>query len=197
MSYTNYSDQELISGFIDGESRHFEVLMNRYKDRVYTYIYLTVKDRAIAEDIFQDTFIKVIHSLKKGTYSHDNKFVSWVMRIAHNLAIDYFRKKKQLQTVPNKNDEGLDIFNNQRFSESTIEDKIVKDQITDTIRLLIEELPDDQKEVIILRHYVDMSFKEIAEKTGVSINTALGRMRYAVLNLRKLIEEKNLILTTK
>ena len=197
MSYTDYSDQELISGFIDGESRHFEVLMNRYKDRVYTYIYLTVKDRAIAEDIFQDTFIKVIHSLKKGTYSHDNKFVSWVMRIAHNLAIDYFRKKKQLQTVPNKNDEGLDIFNNQRFSESTIEDKIVKDQITDTIRLLIEELPDDQKEVIILRHYVDMSFKEIAEKTGVSINTALGRMRYAVLNLRKLIEEKNLILTTK
>ena len=197
MNYTDYSDQELISGFIDGESRHFEVLMNRYKDRVYTYIYLTVKDRAIAEDIFQDTFIKVIHSLKKGTYSHDNKFVSWVMRIAHNLAIDYFRKKKQLQTVPNKNDEGLDIFNNQRFSESTIEDKIVKDQITDTVRLLIEELPDDQKEVIILRHYVDMSFKEIAEKTGVSINTALGRMRYAVLNLRKLIEEKNLILTTK
>ncbi len=197
MSYTNYSDQELISGFIDGEGRHFEVLMNRYKDRVYTYIYLTVKDKAIAEDIFQDTFIKVIHSLKKGTYSHDNKFVSWVMRIAHNLAIDYFRKKKQLQTVPNKNDEGLDIFNNQRFSESTIEDKIVKDQITDTVRLLIEELPDDQKEVIILRHYVDMSFKEIAEKTGVSINTALGRMRYAVLNLRKLIEEKNLTLTTK
>ncbi len=197
MSYTDYSDQELISGFIDGESRHFEVLMNRYKDRVYTYIYLTVKDKAIAEDIFQDTFIKVIHSLKKGTYSHDNKFVSWVMRIAHNLAIDYFRKKKQLQTVPNKHDEGLDIFNNQRFSESTIEDKIVKDQITDTVRLLIEELPDDQKEVIILRHYVDMSFKEIAEKTGVSINTALGRMRYAVLNLRKLIEEKNLILTSK
>jgi len=197
MSYTDYSDQELISGFIDGESRHFEVLMNRYKDRVYTYIYLTVKDKAIAEDIFQDTFIKVIHSLKKGNYSHDNKFVSWVMRIAHNLAIDYFRKKKQLQTIPNKNDEGLDIFNNQRFSESTVEDKIVKDQITDTVRLLIEELPDDQKEVIILRHYVDMSFKEIAEKTGVSINTALGRMRYAVLNLRKLIEEKNIILTTK
>jgi RNA polymerase sigma-70 factor (ECF subfamily) len=197
MSYTDYSDQELISGFIDGESRHFEVLMNRYKDRVYTYIYLTVKDRAIAEDIFQDTFIKVIHSLKKGTYSHDNKFVSWVMRIAHNLAIDYFRKKKQLQTVPNKNDEGLDIFNNQRFSESTVEDKIVKNQINDTVRLLIDELPDDQREVIILRHYVDMSFKEIAEKTGVSINTALGRMRYAVLNLRKLIEEKNLTLTVK
>jgi len=197
MSYTNYSDQELISGFIDGESRHFEVLMNRYKDRVYTYIYLTVKDRAIAEDIFQDTFIKVIHSLKKGNYSHDNKFVSWVMRIAHNLAIDYFRKKKQLQTVPNKNEDGIDIFNNQRFSESTIEDKIVKDQITDTVRMLINELPDDQKEVIILRHYVDMSFKEIAEKTGVSINTALGRMRYAVLNLRKLIDEKELTLTIK
>ena len=197
MCYTNYSDQELISGFIDGESRHFEVLMNRYKDRVYTYIYLTVKDRAIAEDIFQDTFIKVIHSLKKGNYSHDNKFVSWVMRIAHNLAIDYFRKKKQLQTVPNKNEDGIDIFNNQRFSESTIEDKIVKDQITDTVRMLINELPDDQKEVIILRHYVDMSFKEIAEKTGVSINTALGRMRYAVLNLRKLIDEKELTLTIK
>lgn len=197
MSYTDYSDQELISGFIDGESRHFEVLMNRYKDRVYTYIYLTVKDRAIAEDIFQDTFIKVIHSLKKGNYSHDNKFVSWVMRIAHNLAIDYFRKKKQLQTVPNKNEDGIDIFNNQRFSESTIEDKIVKDQITDTVRMLINELPDDQKEVIILRHYVDMSFKEIAEKTGVSINTALGRMRYAVLNLRKLIDEKELTLTIK
>ena len=197
MNYTKYSDQELISGYIDGESRYFEVLMNRYKSRVYTYIYITVKDRAVADDIFQDTFIKVIHSLKKGTYSHDNKFVSWVMRIAHNLAIDYFRKKKQLQTVPNKNDEGLDIFNNQRFSESTIEDKIVKEQITDTVRLLIEELPEDQKEVIILRHYADMSFKEIAEKTGVSINTDLGRMRYAVLNLRKLIEEKNLTLTAK
>ena len=197
MSCTNYSDQELISGFIDGESRHFEVLMNRYKDRVYTYIYLTVRDKAIAEDIFQDTFIKVIHSLKKGNYSHDNKFVSWVMRIAHNLAIDYFRKKKQLQTVPNKNEDGFDIFNNKQFSESTIEDKIVKEQISDTVRLLIEELPEDQKEVIILRHYVDMSFKEIAEKTGVSINTALGRMRYAVLNLRKLIEEKELTLTSK
>jgi len=197
MDYTQKSDQELISGFVDGKSKCFEVLMNRYRSRVYTYIYITVKDRAIAEDIFQDTFIKVIHSLKKGNYSHDNKFVSWVTRIAHNLAIDYFRKKKQMQTVPNKNEEGLDIFNNQRFSETTVEDKIVKEQISDTVKLLIEELPEDQKEIILLRHYADMSFKEIAEKTGVSINTALGRMRYAILNLRKLIDEKDLTLTVK
>ncbi len=171
--------------------------MNRYKRKVYTYIYITVKDKDIAEDIFQDTFIKVINSLKEGKYLHDNKFAPWVMRIAHNLAIDHFRKLKQLQTVSNNNSDGTELFNNSKFSEETIEDKIISSQITDTIRLLIEKLPDEQKEIIILRHYVDMSFKEIAETTGVSINTALGRMRYAIINLRKLINEKDIIITAK
>jgi len=198
MSYNDYSDQELILGFEKGESRYFEILVNRYKTKVFTYLVITVKDRAVAEDLFQETFIKVLKSIRNGKYSHDGKFISWVMRIAHNLAIDYFRKSKQLKTVSNIQQDGeLDLFNNSDFSEITIEDQIIDNQIKNTVKSLIDLLPADQKEIIIMRHYKNMSFKEIAEQTGVSINTALGRMRYAVLNLRKIVKENGIVLTVR
>ncbi len=148
----------------------------------------------LAEDIFQDTFIKVIRSLKAGKYKDNGKFLSWVLRIAHNLIIDHYRKEKQLQVISRDSYEG-DIFNSQKLAEKNVEDLLINTQISKDIRMLVKELPNDQKEVIILRHYCGLSFKEIAEHTNVSINTALGRMRYALINLRKLIEEKNLSLS--
>ncbi|MFW5804222.1 MAG: RNA polymerase sigma factor [bacterium] len=194
MNTRNLSDYELVKQFVKGNTVSFEKLMNRHKNRVYTYIFLIVKDEQLAEDIFQDTFIKVIKSLKAGKYTENGKFVSWVIRIAHNLIIDYFRKGKQMNMVSNEDNE-YDLFNSKNFSDSTVEDNMISDQITKDIRKLINELPDDQKEVILLRHYGGLSFKEIADQTNVSINTALGRMRYALINLRKLIEKKNLSLT--
>ncbi len=188
------SDNSLVKQFVDGDQSAIEELINRHKNRVYTYIILIVKNQHLAEDLFQDTFVKVIRSLKTGRYTEDGKFVSWVLRIAHNLIIDHFRKEKLLNTTSN-DDFGIDRFNSVRFSDDNIEDQLVYEQITSDVRLLIEELPDDQRQVIIMRHYLGLSFKEIADKTGVSINTALGRMRYALINLRKLIEKKNLILT--
>jgi RNA polymerase sigma-70 factor (ECF subfamily) len=155
---------------------------------------LVVKDHHLAEDIFQDTFIKVIRSLKSGRYTENGKFISWVLRISHNLIIDHFRKEKLLNTTSN-DDMSVDLFNSPRYSEENIEDKLIYDQITCDVRLLIDELPDDQREVIMMRLYQGLSFKEISDLTDVSINTALGRMRYALINLRKLIEKKNLSLT--
>lgn len=194
MKFKNLSDQELVKRFIQGDQLSIEVLINRHKNKVFTYIVLIVKNHQLAEDIFQDTFIKVIRSLKEGKYKDNGKFVSWVIRIAHNLTIDHFRKEKQINTCSNEDYEA-DIFNSKKLSDGTIEDLLVEKQIVQEVRLLIEELPDDQKQVILLRHYGGMSFKEIAEQTNVSINTALGRMRYALINLRKLIEEKNISLT--
>lgn len=191
---TQKSDYELVTGFLNHDETSLETLINRHKDRVYSYILMTVKNEALAEDIFQETFIKVILSLKKGKYQEKGIFVSWVMRIAHNLIIDFYRKKKHMKTFSNDDNE-MDVFNSQRFAEENVEDEIVQDQITADVRELIQLLPDDQREVVMLRHYAELSFKEIAEQTGVSINTALGRMRYALINLRKLIEEKNLNLT--
>jgi RNA polymerase sigma-70 factor (ECF subfamily) len=188
------SDQELVKRFIEGDQIGIEVLINRHKSKVYTYIILIVKNQQLAEDIFQDTFIKVIRSLKEGKYRDNGKFVSWVIRIAHNLTIDHFRKEKQFNTFSNDDFEA-DIFNTKKLADGTIEDLLVEDQIVSEVRQLIEELPEDQKQVILLRHYGGLSFKEIAEQTDVSINTALGRMRYALINLRKLIEQKNLSLT--
>jgi len=153
-----------------------------------------VKNEQLAEDIFQDTFLKVIQSLRIGKYKDEGRFVSWAMRIAHNLVIDHFRKEKHLPTYSN-DDYELDIFNSPKFSDKNVEDELVFDQITNDVRRLIDELPDDQREVVIMRHYMGLSFKEIAEQTEVSINTALGRMRYALINLRKIIEEKKLSLT--
>ena len=155
---------------------------------------LIVKNQELAEDIFQETFIKVIRSLKRGKYVENGKFVSWVLRISHNLIIDHFRKEKLQGTISNDSLE-VDVFNSQKFSEDTIEDQMVHIQILKEVKELIKELPEDQQQVIYMRHYMDLSFKEIADQTGVSINTALGRMRYALINLRKLIREKNLVLT--
>jgi len=189
------SDQKLIKEYLNGNTISIERLINRYKDKVYTYILLMVKNDHLAEDIFQETFIKVIKSLHRGKYQESGKFVSWVIRIAHNLIIDYFRKGKQTRMYANEDYE-MDIFNSKKFSDKTIEDEIVNNQIESDVRKLIEFLPEEQKEVVLLRHYGGLSFKEIAEQTNVSINTALGRMRYALINLRKLIEDKNMNLNT-
>lgn len=188
------NDNELVQRFIAGDQNSLEILIHRHKGRVFSYILLIVKKQELAEDIFQETFIKVIRSLKKGKYIENGKFVSWVLRISHNLIIDHFRKEKLKGTVSNDSLE-IDIFNSQRYAEDTIEDQMVNTQILSEVKDLISELPDDQQQVIIMRHYLDLSFKEIAEQTDVSINTALGRMRYALINLRKLVEKKNLILT--
>lgn len=194
MKLQQRSDQDLVKRFIQGDQTSIEVLINRHKNKVFTYIILIVKNQSLAEDIFQDTFIKVIKSLKEGKYKDNGKFVSWVIRIAHNLTIDHFRKEKQINTYSNEDYEA-DIFNSKKLSENTVEDLMVESQIIREVRLLIDELPEDQKQVILLRHYGGLSFKEIADQTDVSINTALGRMRYALINLRKLIEQKNLSLT--
>ena len=188
------SDYELITRFIKGEEPCFEQLIHRHKNKVYAYISLYIRDQALAEDIFQDTFLKVFQSVKAGKYSDNGKFLSWVMRIAHNLIIDNFRRVKQMNTISNDNYES-DLFNSAKLSDENIEDDLIKRQIMKDVRAMIGSLPDDQREVVILRHYADMSFKEIADLTGVSINTALGRMRYALINMRKIMEEKNISLT--
>jgi RNA polymerase sigma factor (sigma-70 family) len=188
------SDYELIMRFIKGEQSCFEKLIHRHKNKVFAYISLYIRDQALAEDIFQDTFLKVIQSVKAGKYADNGKFLSWVMRIAHNLIIDHFRRIKQMNTVSSDNYES-DLFNSKRFAEDNVEDDMVKRQIHQDVRKMISHLPDDQREVVILRHYAGLSFREIAEITEVSINTALGRMRYALINMRKLMEEKNISLT--
>ena len=194
MKLQHLSDQELVKRFIQGDQSSIEILIHRHKNKVFTYIILIVKNQQLAEDIFQDTFIKVIRSLKNGKYRDNGKFVSWVIRIAHNLTIDHFRKEKQFNTLSNEDYEA-DIFNTRKLSDGTIEDILIDNQIIQEVQLLIEKLPEDQKQVILLRHYGGLSFKEIAEQTNVSINTALGRMRYALINLRKLIEQKKISLT--
>lgn len=194
MNLINCSDQELIERFIEGEKVCMETLIKRHKQKVYSYILITVKNPHVADDLFQDTFIKVIKSLKSGTYTDKGKFISWVIRIAHNITIDHFRRVKNLKTCSN-DDHEIDLFNSEKFSEINIEDKLVNDQISADVKSLLDYLPKEQKEIIIMRHYSDMSFKDIAEQTDVSINTALGRMRYALINLRRIVEEKGIILT--
>ena len=188
------NDNKLVQQFISGDQNSLEILIQRHKSRVFSYILLIVKNQELAEDIFQETFIKVIRSLKRGRYIENGKFVSWVLRIAHNLIIDHFRKEKLKGTISNDSLD-VDIFNSQKFSEDTIEDQLVYTQILSEVKDLIQELPEDQQQVIYMRHYMGLSFKEIADQTDVSINTALGRMRYALINLRKLIEKKKLTLT--
>ncbi|NJK87898.1 MAG: sigma-70 family RNA polymerase sigma factor [Bacteroidales bacterium] len=185
MNACNLTDYELVNQFIQGNHAALEQLISRHRSRVYTYIYLMVKDHHLTEDLFQDTFLKVIKSLLDGKYQDNGKFLSWVVRIAHNLIIDHFRKKKQMNMLINEDYEN-DLFNSSKISAYNAEDTIVHRQISKDLRNLVEELPADQKEVVILRHFVGLSFKEIADFTNVSINTALGRMRYALINLRKL-----------
>jgi RNA polymerase sigma factor (sigma-70 family) len=190
----NLNDNELIERYLSGECDSLELLINRHKDKVFTYILMNVKNYHLAEDIFQDTFIKVVRSLNLGKYTDNGKFISWVMRISHNLIIDHYRREKNLNTFSNDGSE-IDHFNSPKFSDQNIEDMLINDQILSEVRILVDELPDDQRQVVIMRHYLNLSFKEIADKTGVSINTALGRMRYALINLRKVISDKGLILT--
>jgi len=188
---TSRSDCELLSDFIAGNNSALEVLYKRYERKVYTYILLMVRKPQLAEDILQETFIKAIKSVKEGKYSETNRFGSWLMRIAHNLVIDQFRQNKQYRVMSN-NDFPMDIFSTPRFAEATVEQRLVYERVLYEVRALIDFLPDDQREVVMLRFYGDLSFKEIAEITNVSINTALGRMRYALINLRKMVKEKNL-----
>jgi len=188
------SDYELIQRFIKGEQSCFEQLIHRHKNKIYSYISLYIRDQALADDLFQDTFMKVIQSVRAGKYYDNGKFLSWVMRIAHNLIIDHFRRLKQMNTVSNDDYES-DIFNSKKFADATVEDDMIRRQIQKDVRKMISLLPEDQREVVILRHYAGLSFKEIAGITDVSINTALGRMRYALINMRKLMEEKKISLT--
>ncbi len=190
------SDQELILQFLNGNEKGVEELINRHKDKVYTYILIIIKDPVLAEDIFQDTFVKIVQSLTSGRYKDSGKFVSWAIRIAHNLIIDHFRREKQYSEVTGEAYEAF-VLNSKKHAVGNVEDKIIREQILTDVRALIDDLPEEQKEVILLRHYGGLSFKDIAEQTGVSINTALGRMRYALINLRKLINEKKLSLTIR
>jgi len=187
------SDEELVKGFVAGNQKCFEILVTRHKQKVFSYIFLMVRRQELAEDIFQESFLKVHCSIMQGRYAESGKFASWVMRISHNLIIDYFRKQKHLPMVYNE-DYSNDIFNNQKFSDNSIEDRMVFDEVLKDVSLLVEQLPDTQREVVKMRHYMGLSFKEIAEETNVSINTALGRMRYAIINLRKMMEEKDISL---
>jgi len=183
------TDQELISRYLNGSEAALEALIGRHKERVFIYIYSKVRDRQLAEDIFQDGFVKIVATLKAGRYNEEGKFLPWTMRIMHNLVVDYFRKANRIPTVDGG--ENFDVFDVIKREDPNIEETLVSNQIRDDIQALIELLPEDQKEVLRMRHYCDMSFKEIAEETNVSINTALGRMRYALINMRRLIEEKN------
>ncbi|SKB45991.1 RNA polymerase sigma-70 factor, ECF subfamily [Sphingobacterium nematocida] len=184
------TDQELIRAYIDGDENGLRVLIDRYKSKIYTSIYVRIKDEFLAEDIFQETFIKVINTFKTGRYNEEGKFLPWVIRIAHNMVIDHFRKEKRGPSVING--DGYDIFEVLNFADEDAESKLVRHQVDVDLKKLIQLLPDDQKEVLIMRHFCDMSFKDIAEITEVSINTALGRMRYALSNLRKMIEDHNM-----
>ncbi|WP_420601357.1 RNA polymerase sigma factor [Flagellimonas sp.] len=186
-------DSILVKNYIAGDEKSLEALINRHNQRISSFIYSKVMDRDVAEDIFQDTFIKVIKTLKRGSYSEEGKFLPWVMRIAHNLIIDHFRKNKRMPKFEGSDD--FNIFSVIKDEKLNAEKQIIKNQIDSDLTLLIEELPEDQKEVLIMRIYKDMSFKEISENTGVSINTALGRMRYALINLRKIVERNNIVLT--
>jgi len=186
-------DPILVQNYISGDEKALELLINKHNQRLTSFIYSKVLDRAITEDIFQDTFIKVIKTLKRGAYNEEGKFLPWVMRIAHNLIIDHFRRNKRMPKFEGSED--FNIFSVLGDDKLDAEKQLIKDQIENDLGLLIEELPDDQKEVLVMRMYRDMSFKEISENTGVSINTALGRMRYALINLRKIIEKNNIVLT--
>lgn len=186
-------DSTLVSSYIKGDEKALEILIYRHKQKIYSFIYSKVYDKDIAEDIFQDTFIKVIRTLKRGAYNEEGKFLPWVMRISHNLVIDFFRKNNRLPKFNNTND--FNIFSILSDSSLNAESALIKEQVETDVRRLVDKLPDDQRDVLLMRIYEDLSFKEISDKTGVSINTALGRMRYALINLRKIVDKHQVILT--
>ncbi len=185
-------DRELINDYLAGNDKSFEVLLNRHREKIYTSIYLFVKDRNQAEDIFQDVFIKIIDTLRKGKYNHEGKFLQWAMRISYNMCVDNFRRSKRRTKVSAT--ETFDIFDVLESEDDNMETTMIKSQMHEKLRFLVDQLPEEQREVVILRHYADMSFKEISQLTRVSINTALGRMRYALINMRKMIGDKELLL---
>ncbi len=192
MQVTQLNDQQLIYSYLEGDEKAFEVLLTRHKAKIYTQIYLFVKDTALAEDIFQEVFIKIIDTLRKGKYNHEGKFLQWALRISYNMCVDNFRRTKRRPKVSQT--ETFDIFDVLKSGDDNAEETIMKSQTHQKIRSLVDALPPEQREVVILRHYADMSFKEISQLTRVSINTALGRMRYALINIRKMIEEKEVSL---
>ena len=192
MDYTKQSDSELIKSYLSGKEAALEFLINKHQQRIFTYILIRIHDEDLANDVFQDTFVKVINTLKRGKYNEEGKFLQWTMRIAHNLIIDHYRRQKRMPTM-SPTDE-FDIFSVLKDGSLNVESTIIKDQIERDLHKLIEQLPDDQREVLQLRHFSGLSFKDIAEQTDVSINTALGRMRYALIKLRKLIESNNVSL---
>jgi RNA polymerase sigma factor (sigma-70 family) len=192
-STINLTDHQLIQLFINGDANALEDLINRHKDRIFTSIVILVKDKNLAEDIFQEVFIKIIDTLRSGSYTDEGKFLPWALRIAHNLCVDHFRKAKRTPVVYNKSEE-YDMFDNLNITEDGAEGRIMKSQTHEKIRQMLDLLPEDQREVIVLRHFANLSFKEIAEKTNCSINTALGRMRYGLINLRKMMVEHQVAL---
>lgn len=192
--YNDKSDDQLISLYVDGTNEAFDELLERHKDRIYMYIYHAVKNEELADDIFQDTFVKAITTIKQGRYVENGHFPAWITRIAHNLIIDYFRQTKT-ENLQSTDDDEVNILNRKELADGTVEDNLVATQIHNDVRRLIRALPASQREVLVMRYYKNMSFKEIADTTGVSINTALGRMRYAILNMRRLAEEHNIVLT--
>ena len=195
--YSEKSDEFLINKFRLGNNKCFDTLLERYQQRVFSYIIQMVKDQDLANDIFQEVFIKVVTSLKKDNYSHEGKLLSWILRISHNQVIDYFRKDSKMPIAGRSSnlDDDFNIFDLIKLEEKSAEDLIIDEQINKDLRVLIEELPEEQMEVVKMRYFLQMNFKDIADKTGVSINTSLGRMRYALINLRKLVSDKKLILT--
>lgn len=188
------TDDKLVASYAKGNNEAFDILIKRHQDKVFNYIFKIVKNEDIANDIFQDTFVKAIMTIKQGRYTENGKFPAWISRIAHNLIIDYYRQEKS-ENMQSCDVEDVDILNKKELSEETIEDVIITDQIHSDVKHLVKILPDLQREVLLMRYYKNMSFKEIAEATGVSINTALGRMRYAILNMRRIAEEKDIVLT--
>ena len=190
MLSSNLSDQELVKKYINGDNYSFEVLLNRHKNRVFAFIMSKIKNKDLSEDIFQDTYVKVVNSLQKGKYNEEGKFLPWVMRIAHNLVIDHFRKQKKMHMVRSNND--FDIFEIIKDDSINVDDRLIRDQIFNDLRVLIDLLPNDQKEVLKMRYFEEMSFKKIAEYFDISINTALGRMRYALINLRVLSKKRHI-----
>ena len=184
MLLSDFSDQDLVKKYINGDNTSFEILLNRHKNRVFAFIMSKIKNKDLSEDIFQDTYVKVVNSLQKGKYNEEGKFLPWVMRIAHNLIIDHFRKQKKMQMIRSSND--FDIFDVIKDNKINADEKMIKDQIFGDLNLLIDKLPSDQRKVLKMRYYEELSFKKIAEYFDISINTALGRMRYALINLRAL-----------
>lgn len=190
MHQIEVADNELIVSYLNGNENSLQDLILRHQRKIFTSIVVLVKDKELAEDIFQETFIKIVNTLRSGNYQEEGKFIHWAIRIAHNLVIDHFRKHNRMLMV--RDTDEYSVINNLKLTDENAEDRIVRDQLHSQIRLLVEELPFDQREVVIMRHFADMSFKEIAETTNVSINTSLGRMRYALINLRKLIKKRKI-----